>query len=346
MKKKLLVPFVLSLILPALAASAAETASDSDVPVAPIPPTAFEGWTNAFVLQNPLLEVVVVPEIGRIARISFQGGKNLLRLDQGLAGKGPDPQAPENWMNFGGDWVWPVIQSRWTLMAKSDWPPPPALADRPWQGTAWKSAAGNPCCLIGREYGPPLNIKLSRHIRLSESTPKITIRQRIERTADSDIPVVLWNISQVGSARRVVLPADSSSPLAGGFKTLMFAPPEESNLTTCAGTLVYHASIGGEHKLCSDSARAWIAVEKSGILLLERTTPGSAGGEYPDGGCTVEMYSNTGLGYSEIETLSVEKDLEAGEVLQNTLTIECFPKPTNAAAPCDLAEEVRKRVGE
>ncbi|MBN1269480.1 MAG: hypothetical protein JXB04_07835 [Kiritimatiellae bacterium] len=336
------VSLALAIALSASAASA-EPAADADVPVAPIAAAAFEGWTNAFQLANPLLEVTVAPCVGRIVRLRFKGGDNLLRLDGGLKGRVPDPAHPEAWPNYGGDWLWPVAQSRWTAMAGADWPPPPPLAEAPWTGTAWKDADGAQCCLLAREYGEPVNLKVTRLVKLDKEKARVSIRQRAERTATSDVPVVLWHISQVGGATRVVLPRDTDSAFSGGLKPLLFDLPDAEALSACDEAVVYDTS-AGEHKLCSDSKRAWIAAEKNGTLLLESASNGSDG-EHPDGGCTVEMYANAGMGYAEIETLSVEAALPPGEGLQNTLVIECHEVPADLS-PCDLARRVRELRGE
>lgn len=336
-----------TLILSALLLVAGNLPADpgpgTDVPVAPIASTNFMGWTNAYVLQNAAVDVVVVPAAGRIAQIRCRGGADLLRLDTDLGGRVPGADAHEPWLNFGGDWLWPVAQSRWKSMAESDWPPPPALADLPWAGTAWKDADGTLCCLIEREYGAPVNAKVSRLIKLDREAPRLSVRQRIERTAESDLPLVLWNITQVSKAELVVLPADAESALEKGFKALLFGLPGGTQVTACADALVYDAA-SGEHKLCSDSKRGWIAARKGGTVLIERATEGPAG-QHPDGGCTVEMYSNAGLGYSEIETLSAEMKLLPGESLQNTLILQCVPV-TNAMTACGLAEFVRGVLGE
>ncbi len=286
---------------------------------------------------------MIVPCIGRIASIRPAGGDNLVRLDPGLHGRVPDPDRGETWINFGGDWLWPVAQSRWKEFAGSDWPPPPVLAERPWSGTAWKGADGSSSCLLTRDYGEPLNIRVSRQVRLEGNRAAFTIRQGIERTAPSAIPVVLWNITQVGGARSVVLPSDTTLPSDKGYRVLMFDPPGENQVTACEGAVVYDAT-AGEHKLGSDSPRAWIAALKGKTVIIERIVEETGQGTRPDGGCSVEMYSNAGLGYTEIETLSVESDLGPGERIQNTLSVECAV--VREDAPCAFADFVRRHVGE
>ena len=183
-------------------------------PVAPVPPTEFRGWTHAFRIQNDQAEADFVPAVGRLVHFARRDGASPLRLEPALAGK--TPAAGETFFNVGGDWLWPVAQSRWASFADADWPPPMVMADLPWTGTAWQDADGTQCCLMTREYGEPLHIKVSRLIKLAKDANRITIRQRIERTAASEVPVVLWNISQIAGPDTVVLPADEDSALENG----------------------------------------------------------------------------------------------------------------------------------
>lgn len=337
-------PYTVVVFLFLAALSSAQPPSDQDVPVAPISATSCEAWTNAFLLDNGALEVKIVPDVGRITSISVKDNRNLLRLDESNAGRVPGADNSE-WWNLGGDWLWPVAQSRWTLIREQDWPPPPVLATRPWEGRAWKNAAGAQCCLLTREYGAPLHIKVTRLIKLDVSEPGLRIRQRIERTGESEIPVTLWNISQIASADEVVLPVDTNSAYEGGIKPLLFDLPEGERMTACEAAVVYDAS-AGEHKLCSDSGRAWIAARKGDRIVIEQAEPGGAiEGPWPDGGCRVEMYSNAGLGYTEIETLSAEKNLAVGESIRNTLTVRVAPVDPEKSG-CDLSAAVREALGE
>ena len=335
---------LLAAFLLSASVAASQPGDDAGVPVAPIGAVAFEGWTNAFELQNSVATLVVVPSIGRIAKISYKGGDNILRLDAGLKDRVPDGGKNELWMNYGGDWVWPVAQSRWTAMADSDWPPPRPLAEKPWTGTAWKDADGTLCCQMAREYGEPVNIKVSRLIKLDREAARFTIRQRVERTAPSELPAVLWNISQIAGASRVVIPQGPDSAFGKGVKALLFAMPDDKRLTSCGSALVYDAT-EGEYKLCSDSKRSWIAAQKGEVVIVERATSEDTQGIHPDGGCSVEMYSNSGLGYSEIETLSVEKKLLPGESLQNLITVDLLEAGSDLPA-CALAGAICAALGE
>ena len=120
--------------------------------------------------------------------------------------------------------------------------------------------------------------------------------------------------------------------------------PDDKSLTSCGHALVYDAT-EGEHKLCSDSKRSWIAAQKGGVVIAERATSEITEGTRPDGECTVTMYSNAGLGYSEIGTLSVEKKLLPGESLQNMITVDLLEAGSQLSA-CELADLIGKTFGE
>jgi len=305
------------------------------VPVNPILPADYLGWTNAFRLQNEQLEAVIVPALGRLVWLAPAGGASPLRMDANLQGRTPTPEEP--FFNIGGDWLWPVAQARWPALSenKSDWPPPPVLADGPWQCSAWIDADDAQCARLTRAYGPPLNMVASRLFRLRPQSEELTIHQRLERTAPSDIPVVLWNVSQIANAQQIILPTDPQSRFPKGLKTLMGGKPPRGSVKKCDAAAIYTVRPGAETKLGSDSPRAWIAATKDETLIVE-TAVTAATGAYPDGGCVVEVYSNSGLGYSEIETLSPEAPLAPGTVLENTLTIRLAPAPA-VSTPCDVA---------
>ena len=313
-------------------------------PVAPILPSDYLGWTNAYRLQNDRAEAVFVPAIGRLVHFAPLQGPSPFRLEASLQGK--TPAAGEPFFNIGGDWLWPVAQARWAAFSADgkDWPPPAALADLPWTCSAWTDAEGASCALLTRDYGAPLHIQVSRLFRLAPGSAALVVQQRIERTAPSDIPVVLWNISQIAQAEQIALPIGPASQFRGGLQALMGRKPSRRQLAVCGDAAVYRVSEGAETKLGSDSPRGWIAAAKGTNLIFE-SVANAAAGDYPDGGCVVEVYSNQGLGYSEIETLSPELALAPGTVLENTLRIELSATDAVLEA-CPLADAVRALAGE
>lgn len=274
------------------------------------------------------MEVVIFPDAGRIGRIAFPMSGNLLRLDTNLLAEAASPG--EGWKNFGGDWLWPVRQERWKEIVGADWPPPPLLEQRPWTATAWMDVAGRACCLMTNYYGPPVNLAVSRLVRVDTTEARITIDQRAVRTAKSDIPAALWHITQVGSAEEAVLAATTNS-----LSVLGFTPPPPEIMTACTDAVAIQVSAGTEHKIGSDVAPGWIAARRGDWLIVAKAQGGDRGG-------STELYANRGLGYTEIETTTRERLLKPGESISNVLTLEVYhlPRPLSG---CDLIDWMRAR---
>ena len=109
----------------------------------------------------------------------------------------------------------------------------------------------------------------SRLFRLRPQSEELTIHQRIERTGPSDIPVVLWNVSQIANAQQIILPTDPQSHFPKGLKTLMGGKPPRGSVKKCDAAAIYTVRPGAETKLGSDSPRAWIAATKDETLIVE-----------------------------------------------------------------------------
>ncbi len=282
-------------------------------PIAPLP---FGGWEESVRIANDAIEIVVVPAIGRLLHLSPLGGENLYFVENGLRGKLP-PTEEGDWLNYGGDWLWPVNQGRWAAVGGKKWPPPRML-DLPWRGEAWKEADGSSVIVLRRDVGDPVFVQLERRFILAPgNSAELRIEQSIRRVYASTIPVVLWHISQVRAADLAVLGREPDSAFDNGHRVIAFETPKDQALQSTPSALLFHTEHATENKLGSDGR--WIAARRGNLALLQWAEGGDSGGVPPDGGCSIVLYSNKALGYTEIETQSVELDLAPGETLRNTL---------------------------
>src|SRR3954467_7564874 len=87
----------------------------------------------ALAVRNPVAEVVVVPELGRVMRFALRGeAATTAGVTGAAADDGPfwiNPTlgqrfAPEadGWINHGGDKAWPAPQSDWPAVTGRGWP--------------------------------------------------------------------------------------------------------------------------------------------------------------------------------------------------------------------------------
>lgn len=75
------------------------------------------------------------------------------------------------------------------------------------------------------------------------------------------------------------------------------------------------------------SDATWLAARRGPWMLRLRAEGGDQGGDYPDGGCAVTAYASLTLGYTEIETQSVERHLAPGERLENVVEYRLIAVP-------------------
>lgn len=273
------------------------------------------GWETTYQLSNEVLEVVVAPRAGRMVHFSARGGENLFTRNAAIAGETPE-EAGADWLNHGGDWFWPVHQSRWEGIGGTEWPPPQVMEGSDWHAEAWREEDGGMNVVLRRALGAPVFIAVERHFYLPPGdVPEVRVRQSVRRVNASEVPVCLWQISQMDAPDEVMLGVVEGSPFPGGIRHIGFDPVPDALTTRCDNGVAYRFAEGTEHKVGSDAR--WIAARRGDEALLQWTEGGRGGGDLPDGGCGVVSYANAGLGYAEIETQSAEVDLAPGEVLEN-----------------------------
>lgn len=301
-----------------------------------IAPMKYQGWKRAFRLENDAATVVVVPETGRMMYLGLRDGPNVLRNDPGLLGKAP--LKASTWTNYGGDWLWPVAQSRWPGFSEADWPPPEVLRDAAWDAHAWREPDGRQSCLLVRYYGPPVNAVAMRQFTLDPGKPLVTVYQRMVAVKDATVPLTLWSITQIDCPEQVFFPVRANSSFGKGYTVMMGdAPP--GPMTDCDEVVACDLIKADLSKIGMDAPVPWIAARKYDVVTVVRAAHPFSG-EYPDGGCSLQLFAMGRGKYAEIETLSPEFHLRAGESLGNTLTVElltCHP----GTSPCRLADRLR-----
>ncbi|MCC5843621.1 MAG: hypothetical protein JJU05_05155 [Verrucomicrobia bacterium] len=301
-----------------------------------IPLQPATGWDEAYTFENDALRVTVVPSIGRITFLGTPDGENLLTRNEDLTGELP-PEEEGDWLNHGGDWMWAVHQDSWRTMGGAVWPPL-RMMDRPWRGEARREEDGTQVLVLRRDLGAPVFAQLQRRFVLEPGdSPRLRVEQSASRVYASPVPVSLWQISQIDGADQVLIGLRADSRFEDGFRHIGFDEPSDEALMRTASALAVDTARLTETKLGSDAN--WIAARRGNQVLTLWTEGGDAGGAFPDGGCSVVMYSNAGLGYTEIETQTVEIDLAPGETFRNVVHYHVMEVPDDIDAAA-LAETV------
>ena len=282
-----------------------DTTSGSDAPILPstLVQTNWHGYDDAIILSNEKLAAVVVPSLGRLVFLAPSlDAPNSLRF-------AAEPGAPipegEAFYNVGGDWLWPVLQSRWPSLPGADgadWPPPAILADAPWDWTIMDTDTTH-ALILSRNYPAPLNLLVHRVFRLVGDN--LRVDQALVRTAPSSIPVTLWHVSQVPFPDEITADAANYHLMAGQL------PPSAGDALIADDSCTFHIPLAD-----ADEFKLGFTAPAESLTALRDDQSFTVAQEFEDDFAdtdgALQLYVNHGLGYAELETLTPEFLLPPG----------------------------------
>jgi hypothetical protein len=269
---------------------------------------SWHGWPDCYLLSNGQVEAVVVPAVGRVMQLRLAGAAGgAFWVNPALNGQMHDP-ASQGWVNFGGDKCWPAPQSAWTQQQGRDWPPPVAFDSR-----TMEAVAGERGVTLTSSVDPGFGIQVTRHVELDAELPVMRIRSEYRKVTGEAVRVGVWTISQMREPEQVYMLLPAESIFAGGFTRLIEAEPEGLRVDGRLLSLARRRS--GYIKIGSDAvSMAWVGSE-----CVVRIDAEAGPGEYPDGGCVTEIYTNPDpLPYVELETLGPLANLSVGDRIERT----------------------------
>jgi hypothetical protein len=271
--------------------------------------TTYHGWQDSLLTSNGVVEVAIVPAIGRVMQFRFASQeRGPIFENRSLDGKPPDPNTSE-WVNFGGDKTWPAPQDDWPKMTPRKWPPPPTFDSVPLKAEV-KQGTVELVSPVDPNYG----IRTRRIIRLERGKPTMTIRTIYEKVQGDPVKVGVWVITQMGEPEKagMVLPHKSAYP--EGYNKQMEVLPKD--LKREGRLLSVTRDPKNPTKIGSD-AGTLIWMDKDFYLQID--SPRVTGAEYPDQGSSTEIYTNPDpLQYVELETLGPLHTMKVGDTIERT----------------------------
>lgn len=264
----------------------------------------YQGWAGAYRLYNRTVELVYVPQIGRISRYAYLGGKNALWENPKLLGKTPDPKnLGKDWVNYGGDKLWPAPQAKW------GWPPDPLL-DR--GGATVQILSGNRLLVTNRD-SKKHGIRFSREITLDPVGTGVTLKNTLTNTSDQDVEWSVWEVAQMREPETLHLPIHKGGKFPAGYYTFKDAAPYPGmfRIVGDEGLLTRHPK--KSCKLGADSPKGALSADKEGVrfTISAAYEPGQ---NYPDDGCAQEIWCNPDPDkYAELEILSPIQFVQPGD---------------------------------
>jgi hypothetical protein len=278
----------------------------------------YHGWPGCYLISNGSVEATIVPAIGRIMQLRLAGEPDgAFWENRALDGQLHDAASNE-WMNFGGDKCWPAPQAAWSGYQGRDWPPPPAFDARPHE-----AVAGARGVVLTSPIDPGLGIQVVRRVELDEGQPVMRIETEYRKLAGGPVRVGVWTITQLGHPERVCVLLPAESKFEAGYLRLLAAKPAELQIDGRYLSLRRHP--GQCVKVGTDgSSLAWVG--PNSVLRIDAQ---AGPGEYPDGGCVTEVYTNPNpLEYVELETLGPMSTMNVGNRIAQTTEYTLLPRST------------------
>ena len=277
---------------------------------------SWHGWPDCYLIANGSVEAVVVPAIGRVMQLRLAGDvEGAFWENRTLDGQLPAPDSPE-WINFGGDKSWPAPQTDWPKHQGREWPPPVGFDSSPVE-----AVVGARGVMLTSPVDPGFGIRVTRHVEMDAELPVLRIRTEYRKILGPPVRASVWTITQMQDPERVCMPLPTDSTFAGGYVRLMEAEPERLRVEDRLLSLGRHAR--NSAKIGSD-ATSMVWVGRKCVVRID-AEPGP--GEYPDGGCVTEVYTNSDpLPYVELETLGPLATLSGGERMERTAAYTIMPR--------------------
>jgi hypothetical protein len=273
--------------------------------------TDFQGWRNAWRLTNEQVEVIVVPQIGRVMSFKFKDGENVLWSDRTLDGKQGDATGAA-WVNFGGDKTWPAPEAEWGQYTKrSRWMPPPAFDALP-----VTARLDGTHVILTSPIDPFYGVRTIRRVALQPGAAVMEIETTYERVSGEPSRIAIWVITQFNEPLAVYVPIPRASQFENGH--FVFGEKPWPQLTIVDQMLRIPRDPATAHKLGSDADRMlWV----DGTTMCLVSAPRVPGADYPDRGASVEVYTNPDpKTYVELETLGPLVRMSPGDRIQHTTT--------------------------
>lgn len=264
--------------------------------------SCFHGW-DAYRLGNRWIELDVVPQVGGRVMQYRLGPKEFLWVNPDLAGQAPPPSGvgPDGqWLNYGGDKLWPAPQG-WDH--PEQWPGPPdgVLDGSPHRAELLSPGGAEAALRLTSREDARTGIQFQRTIRVRPGTTRVAFETVRKNVGSRPRRWGTWSVTQLNAARAdggvnrqlaAWCPLNPRSHFADGYRVLYGArdnPTFGLEAVPPRLRLDYQYQVG---KVALDSAAGWVATVDgaSGFVFVQRFAF-EPGREYPDG-ASVEFWSS------------------------------------------------------
>lgn len=266
----------------------------------------YNSWPECLRLSNPKIDLVITTVIGpRIIRAGFVGERNEFwekPEDQGKRGG-------EDWRIYGGHRLWHSPEA----MPRSYCPDNGPIQVDPLPGGVRLIQPTEAATGIRKEID----------VQVSPKEAYVRVTHRLRNDGLWPIELAAWALSVMAPGGQAVVPMPTRSHPDGLLpnRTLTlwpYADMTDPRVTWGSRYVLLRHSANAESafKLGASVKDGWTAYVRDDVCFL-KVFDYAEDGVYPDGGCSVEAYTNSDPNMLELETLSPLELLEPGDELEH-----------------------------
>lgn len=304
--------------------------------------TEIRNGLELVVLANDRLRLTLLPQVGaRLISLEIDDHELLWRnprwLDTELRPTSPPDTWPvpdetmASWVNIGGSKTWPAPQG-WGGPDEWAGPPDPVLDS----GAYTWVRTGSGTLTMTSAPDPRTGLEVTREVRLPETGRSFEHTARLRNAGPDPVRWAAWEVTQVATeiGGRIEVGVRGGGPVVlleaeGAVRHVA----EDRRVVVPVQPTV--AKLGFPY---ADGHLAWLRADGA---ALEQSVAVVSGGEYPDGGCPVQLWLQhpvdapfADLGglhpdahLVELETLSPLTTLAPGAVVELAMQWTCTPPP-------------------
>lgn len=307
----------------ASAAFAAAPAAAADEPACRAQAIDYHGWP-ALQQSNRLITLVTVPDIGGRTLQMRLGDYGFFWENRDEWGKlYPVEEHRMRWVNYGGfkNWLMPEAEFQAATAAEID-------AGR-YQASIVSAGPQEATIELVSPDDRQRGVRVKRRLTIYPDSTRVHLEQTIENIVTTPVTWGIWDVTQMDCSPRAPVDGEYNShaqvffrmnprsKFGRGFKVL-FGPEDNPQWQPAAYPGTFAARYRRiQAKIGADSLAGWIAwVDGARGKVYAKRFQVYPRAQYPDGGMTVEIYTDQALPYLEVEVLAPLVELEPDQSYQ------------------------------
>lgn len=284
---------------------------------------SFGGWENCVELQSGDFRLVVTTEVGpRVIGAFLKDSPNLFFVNEATSGaKGGD-----EWRIYGGHRLWTSPES-----LPRTYEPDNHEAGFVEDGDAVVFSSGT---------DPRTGIYKSIKIRpLGENSFELT--HKIANNSMWDVELAAWALSVMAPGGTAVVPipeGDKNSLLPNRYLAIWpYTNMADPRVSWGEKLIMLRQDSGAKtkFKIGINAEDGWLAYLNHGVAFIKNFAH-LVDAEYPDNGCSVEVFTNSDM--LEVETLSPLYELAPGEEIEHVEIFRAMKSPGKISTEAEFTE--------